>query len=155
MAYLHGMRRLLSLLAATGLAAFLGGCDRGQAPIDIVSVERMPISDRDAGVDLQVDVRAGQFRNLIDLRGTLDLKIAACSAPDGPADRVPVLFGQQDIARLSANQIADDPDTLVRLNATVSRRAAALPDRCIMLVEGSGRPYAPRVTSRMVPLPAG
>ncbi|WP_429597635.1 hypothetical protein [Sphingomonas zeicaulis] len=147
------MRRLLPLLAATALAA-LGGCDRGQAPIDIVSVERLPLNNRDAGVDLQVDVRAGQFRNLIDLRGTLDLKIAACSAPDGPADRVPVLFGHQDIARLSPNQIADDPDTLVRLNATVSRRAAALPDRCVFLVEGSGRPYAPRVTSRMVPLPA-
>ncbi|MGF7151017.1 hypothetical protein FHS96_004678 [Sphingomonas zeicaulis] len=153
MPYLVVMRRLLPLLAATALAA-LGGCDRGQAPIDIVSVERLPLNNRDAGVDLQVDVRAGQFRNLIDLRGTLDLKIAACSAPDGPADRVPVLFGHQDIARLSPNQIADDPDTLVRLNATVSRRAAALPDRCVFLVEGSGRPYAPRVTSRMVPLPA-
>lgn len=147
------MRRISIGFALIALAT-LAGCQRGQAPVDIVSIERQPAPPAGVGVELRFAVRAGQFRSLLDQSGTIDLRIEQCGAPEGPGDQVPVLFGGEQIANISTNQVVKDPDTLVQLTATVSARAAALPDRCVHLVEASGRPVAPIVTSKQVKLPA-
>lgn len=137
----------------------LAGCDGGQAAVDIVSAGRAqspamlppPTTVGPISIALDVDVRAGQLRSLLDRRGSVDLAVFECAAPDGPSESAPLYFGGEAITGLIGSQVSDDPEMLVRLNAAVPQSVASLARPCARLV---GRPglMAPEVISRPVPL---
>jgi hypothetical protein len=150
------MRRVPAALFAAGLA--LAGCGGGQAELDIVEIEPATSAmlpggaavDADA-VAMDVLVRSGQLRSLLNRRGAVDLLVFDCDAPDGPGETIPVYFGGEPIAGIAGRQVSDNPEMLVLLNAVVPGSALEPARPCARFVGRPG-PFAPQVTSRPMEL---
>jgi len=138
-----------------GLA--LTGCGGGRAELDIVEIgpARSPALAAPAGpnsVAMEVEVRAGQLRSVLDRGGAVDLSVFDCGAPASPCATVPVYFGGEPLVGIMGSQLSDDPDTLIGLSVSVPHGALDRPRPCARFVGRSG-PFAPEIVSRPVPLP--
>ena len=150
------MRRASFAFIAANLA--LAGCGGGPVELDIVEIGA-PVSSRPAapaGPDsmiLDVGVRAGQLRSVLEHGGQVDLAIFECASPSDPGATVPVYFGGEPLEGMMASQISDDPEMMVGLSVAVPRSALNRPRACARFVSRSGA-FAPEIISRPVPVRA-